>query len=163
MREAFELVVRVEGQLRVMLRSVVGKRFEDDAWTECVLERAPRVFELWDPKRTPSVERYFVWAMRAYAGKWLARHLKFIGQETRVPRSSADISEIKSTRVVKPCADHHELLEGLSEYDAWLVRSHVVEGHTFEALAKAAGVSKRLIRLRYHAAIDRAREMLDDH
>lgn len=164
-RVAFELAVRLQPKLMRALRRAArawggntkqkAQALADELWGEIVLERGPRIIELWDPTRTANVESYFVRAVRQYAEKRLRRRHnrdpKQMPDFDRGSKASAEKSETK--------AEAELILSQLEEFDAWVLRAHIIMGYNYAEIAEALGKSKSYARVAVRRALRAAREL----
>lgn len=165
---AFELAVRLQPRLMRALKRAArawggstkqkAQALADELWGEIVLERGPRIIELWDPKRTANVENYFVRSVRQYAEKRLRRRHnrdpKQAPDYDRGSRDDADKAEIK--------AEVELLLSQLHEFHAWVLRAHIIMGYNYGEIAEALGKSKSYARVAVRRALRAAREIAAD-
>lgn len=164
METPFEVALRLQDRLMAVLSMECGSRqLAEEAWSDVVLERIHRVCELYDESKG-SLDGYVVMTMRLYARKWRRRSLRFIGEKTRLARSSSPLSTHHST--VDKTDLSEELLARLDVYDAWILRAHVLEGYTFKEIASVANLSKSMMRIHYERALRGAwlalRKVIDD-
>lgn len=155
----FDTAIRLERKLMAMLRRRVGADKADDAWSEVVLERICRVCELWDPTITPSLDAYVIRTMKMYAYKWVCTCAERVRQ--RATQSLPDDMSVEPPDDLKRAAllDLDEVLNELSEYDRWILRSIVIEGYTVSELSKSTGYSRPRLKASYDAALARAQDL----
>lgn len=166
-RLAYELAVKLQPKLMRVLRRVArawggdtrakAQVIADDLWGEVVLERGPRIIELWDPTRTANVENYFVRSCRQYGEKRLRR--RHNRDPKQMPPTDRGCSSPVEKAEVK--AEVELLLSQLSEFHAWVLRAHLIMGYNYKEIADALGKSKSYARVAVRRALRAARELVD--
>lgn len=129
--------------------SRMNHAYAGDLYNEVVLERLPRICELWTPCKGP-LYNYAMRNLRWYMFKWMnGRHSHQELLKDVVHYSTHEVELEHKDRV-------YQLLKGLSEYDQWLLWTKA-QGFTFEEIGAAAGCCKVTARNRYLRALARAR------
>lgn len=163
-RAAYEVIVRLQPKLMSMLRRTCSPDYEE-AWSQVVVERAPRVYELYDETTGVPIDAYFMRTMWFYARKWA-------GKTYRSDRPASIFNERVGEFGSKMWGDRDDVLEApvnaeadeareqleslmscLSEYDRWIVQKHAIEGFTFEELSPRLKLSRSAICMRYNDAL----------
>lgn len=164
-RVAFELAVKHQAKLMRVLKRVArswggdtrdkAQVIAEELWGEVVLERGPRIIELWDPARTANVENYFVRSVRQYAEKRLRR------RHNRDPKQAPDFDRGSKASVERAevKAEAELILSQLQEFDAWVLRAHLIMGYSYAEIAEALGKSKSFARVSVRRALRAAREL----
>lgn len=159
-RVAYELAVKHQAKIMQVLRRVArawggDATVADELWGDVVLERGPRIIELWDPARTADVEHYFVRSVRQYAEKRLRRRSNRDPKQMPAGDRGSRDSEAKS----EVNAEVQLLLSQLPEFDAWVLRAHLLMGYSYAEIAEALGRSKSYARVAVRRALRAAREL----
>lgn len=160
---AFELTVRLEKKLRRILHRVAKQwgadiSIADDLWGEVVLDRGPRIIELWRPGATANIENYYLRSVRQYAEKRMQRRAnRDPKQAPRYESGSQEPVEIAEIR-----AEVELLLDQLHPFDAWVLKAHIIEGYSYAEIAEALDRSKSYARVAVRRALRRAREVVEE-
>jgi DNA-directed RNA polymerase specialized sigma24 family protein len=106
----------------ILLKQAYGdKDLAELMFSEVVLERIHRIFELYDGVRP--LENYVLNAIRWYAFKYANKHRRTMSYETL---AGANVSYDTQTL---------EILDGLSEIDRYLLTAHVLYEMTMQEIA----------------------------
>lgn len=171
-RAAYEVVVRLQPKLMSMLRRTCSPDYEE-AWSQVVVERAPRVYELYDPETGVPIDAYFMRTMWFYARKWAGKNYRAsrpasifnerVGECGGTMWHDNDaVLEAPSTRGADEAREQLEgLMACLSEYDRWIVQKHALEGFTFEEMTKSLGMSRSAVCARYNGALTQMKVAAD--
>lgn len=125
----------------------------EDTYSEVVIWRLPRLIETWDPTKGDMMAYIF-----ASISWYCAKRAKKIHNE----RSRNEYLIIDEELSVKShVAANFEILDELSEYDAYLLYHHYVEGFTFREIAEAIGCSVSVARTHTYKALETAKEIFD--
>lgn len=154
--DPFAIVIRLEPRIRHAIRKICGAARVDDAWSEVVLERIHRIVSLHDETKG-NIDGYVLKNLKWYVYKWA-----HTSTEAKRDKCSVSLNPVNEAH----CTDNDNvlelklILEQLSEYDQWIIKTHAIQGFTIEETAKAANCSRNTARHRYHAAIERARNLV---
>lgn len=164
MEPHWEFVLRHEKALRSLCRRMCRQRHDlvEDLFSDCVVARAADIMKTYDPEHESgaSLKHHMFVNMRLYMWKWMnrmgrkyaERHNMNMGDDFDVGRSEQDQLELKDWVTT--------IVEQLSEYDAYVLSRHVVDGLTFKQIAdEVGGISKSTARKDYLEAISRARSV----
>ena len=141
---AFAYLVENEKRIRAMLlRAAHGdKNFADEMYSDVVLERLPRIIELWDGDRP--LENYALNNLRWYAFKWMNRRRAH--NELADSHSYAD----------KEADDSDSALSTLDELDQYLIKAYYIHEMPMREIAAALKWPRYVVSY----AIKQAREKL---
>lgn len=156
-RAAYEVIVRLQPKLMTMLRRTCAPDHEE-AWSQVVVERAPRVYETYDESTGVPIDAYFMRTMWFYARKWAGKTYRADRPESIDEmfddRALAEKLEEPTNKAADAAREQlDELMSCLSDYDKWIVRKHAIEGYTFEELTGSLKCSRSAICARYNAAM----------
>lgn len=145
----WELLIEYEASIRRMLRRLSIK-YEEELWSEVVLDRIERIVELWDGERHP--KPYIISNLRWYAFKWLQK-LETHHEIWDVERSYTETKHITRDAV-------NNILSRMNEYDALILQMYHIGSYTFQEIADSLGISKATANNHYHKAMREARAIV---
>lgn len=164
-KAAYEVIVRLQPKLMTMLRRTCSPDYEE-AWSQVIVERAPRVYETYDESTGVPIDAYFMRTMWFYARKWAGKHYSKSRpqsiDEMFDDRALAEQLETAPRReATAAAAQLEELMAELNEYEAWIVRKHALEGYTFEELGPRLKLSRSSVCGRYNEALVKMKVVAD--
>ena len=167
----YDVILRLKPKLMAMLKRTCSPDYED-AWSEVVVDRAPRVFETFRPgvgeRDGVPIDAYFMRTMWFYARKWAGKHyssrrdvnlsqgLQGTGNQWLEDESFVIDDRARGLEAKRELED---MLSQLSDYDAWVIRKHSIEGYTFEELAAPMKLSRSAVCAHHKRAMDALREL----
>lgn len=157
--ETWDFILQYEPGLRALCRKACRGREDvlDELWEEC-LDRVPRIIETWDPDYGVGLWTYLARSLRLYLWKWMNANMRRMARHESIKGSQGSYSPDHSKLVLSDEVQYY--LQGLSDWDRWLLTTYYAEGYTFDEMGSVLNVTKGTVRLYVQAALARAKHQV---
>lgn len=153
LKDLWEWLIDHEQDVRRAIKPFSKRHTLDELWSDVVLERAPRIFELWDTVN--DLTPYMITNLRWYAFKHVERE-----QRNKKRHSEVDIESIKESLYyeIRDSQTFAGLIDLVCASDdvnakeiAYVLQLHYVAGYSIDEIGAKLGLARSTTYNRLHA------------